>query len=61
MYDDVDEFSHLLEEAQSWADRYNETAVIVVVDGECDLMLASSVTDVTQVIERIHPQWTISL
>jgi hypothetical protein len=60
MFDDVDEFSYLLEEAQNWANRYNEIAVIVMIDGECDLMLASSVTDITQVIERVHPQWTIS-
>jgi len=61
MFDDIEEFSHLLEEAQQWADMHNETAVIIVVDGECDLMLASSVVDKSKILERVHPRWPISL
>jgi|GEM_PF-3825724 len=61
MFDDIEEFSHLLEEAQQWADMHNETAVIIVVDGECDLMLASSVVDNSKILERVHPRWPISL
>lgn len=60
MFDDYGDFCALIEEGQQLADQIGESACLVIIDDCIDVMLVSSVIDQSQIIERIHPQWTIN-